>query len=148
VACAFCPAHLSAYAGVLSAMGVGVALDPRAHGAVLGASLAAALAASLWSARRTGGRWGPGLTLLGAALLLLSHFVYDHALLDGGGSALILLASATGARRSFRQATRAATAEASCPCGHDHGAPARGEAPVDPGQKRQPNPMVAGGGGA
>ena len=53
LACAVCPVCLSAYATILSALGVGLAITEGQHAILLGVAVVLALASGLWRARIT-----------------------------------------------------------------------------------------------
>ena len=92
LACALCPVCLSAYATILSALGVGVgvALSARQHALLVSAAVVLALGAALWRARVTQRYHTLALTGLGCALLLVGEYAGDNRLLIGLGMALLV----------------------------------------------------------
>ncbi len=92
LACALCPVCLSAYATILSALGVGVgvALSAQQHALLVSLAVALALGAGLWRARVTRRYHTLALTGLGCTLLLIGEYAGDNRLLIGVGMALLL----------------------------------------------------------
>jgi hypothetical protein len=92
LACALCPVCLSAYATILSALGVGFALSEGQHRVLLLLAVAMALGAGIWRARVTR-RYGPlGTATLGCALLLFADFVHENRVLSAAGMILLVVA--------------------------------------------------------
>jgi hypothetical protein len=94
VACAFCPACLSLYAKVASAIGTGLAIGEEAHAALLGVALTVSLGAALWRFSQTKRRLPLLLSVLGAALVGLAHTLGEVAWLEWSGMALLLASAA------------------------------------------------------
>lgn len=90
VACAFCPACLSLWATILSALGVGFALSESQHRVALLVAVGVALGAGLWRARITQRLAPLGLSALGCALLLLHEFWLERGPLLVCAIALLL----------------------------------------------------------
>lgn len=91
IACAFCPACMTVWSGLFSALGAGTghALSEEAHDALLAASLATALGTSLWRAWRTR-RWGDlVLPVVGSALVTAGH-LGDAGWLEWTGTGCLL----------------------------------------------------------
>lgn len=92
LACALCPVCLSAYATILSALGVGVgiALSARQHALLVSTAVALALGAGLWRARVTRRYHTLALTTVGCTLLLIGEYAGDNRLLIGLGMTLLV----------------------------------------------------------
>ncbi len=100
LACLVCPACLSLYAKVLSALGVGVVLSERTHGRILAVAVTLSLATSLWRATRLR-RWTSfSITTLGALLVVAGHLRESHPVEWIG--VLLLLASGFAERKPLR----------------------------------------------
>lgn len=109
LACALCPACISLYAKVASAVGTGLAIGEQAHAALLGIALTVSLSAALWRWHLTKRLPPLLLSVLGGALVGLAHVLGEVAWLEWSGMAL-LLASAAADRWGHRD--RAAPAAA------------------------------------
>jgi hypothetical protein len=106
LACAACPACLTTYAKLLSALGVGVGLSEAQHTAMLLVAVAASLALSAWRAWRTRRVWPLAIAALGAGLVLGGHQVDVHSVEWAG--VLVLLAG--GLSETFRLRRRGSPA--------------------------------------
>ena len=90
---ATCPACLTAYAGVLSALGLGFLLQDRVLVPLIALFLAVGLASVAWSTR-SHRRAGPLVaTVLGSAAVVLGRIVWSASSLVYGGVALLVAAS-------------------------------------------------------
>ncbi len=88
-----CPACIAAYAGVLSAMGLGFILSEAVLGPLVLAFLVLSIATVVWSSR-SHGRWGPlRVTVLGSALVVLGRLIWDLPLVLYAGVASLLAAT-------------------------------------------------------
>ncbi len=94
---AVCPACWPAYAGALSALGLGGALQGRGLVALVALALAVALAALLWKARTRRGYGPAALGAIAAAAILLGKFALASGPLTWTGAALLAAASAWNA---------------------------------------------------
>ncbi|RKH47874.1 MerC family mercury resistance protein [Corallococcus sicarius] len=102
LACAVCPACLSAYAKVLSFVGIGVSLSESTHLLLLVVAIGVTLVVSAWRAWRLH-RVGPlVISVVGSALLVLSHALEENPLLLWSGVA-VLLGGALWERRVWRR---------------------------------------------
>jgi hypothetical protein len=90
LACALCPACLSLYAKVASAVGTGLAIGEEAHAVLLGIALTVSLSAALWRWHQTKRLPPLLLSVLGAALVGLAHALGEVAWLEWSGMALLL----------------------------------------------------------
>jgi hypothetical protein len=103
LACAICPVCLSAYATILSALGVGFALTEGQHTVLLLVAVVAALGAGAWRARVTR-RLGPlAVAALGCALLIFAELLHESRPLAIAGM-VALVASMIWDRRASRRA--------------------------------------------
>jgi mercuric ion transport protein len=90
---ATCPACLAAYAGVISALGLGFLLQDRVLVPLIAVFLAVGLASVAWSTR-SHRRAGPLVaTALGSAAVVLGRIVWSAPNLVYGGAALLVAAS-------------------------------------------------------
>lgn len=108
LACALCPVCLSAYATILSALGVGFALTEGQHALLLGIAVAAALLAGIWRARMTR-RYEPlGICMLGCAMLVFADILHENRALAIVGIILLVIAmlwdKRSGKKRASSQA--------------------------------------------
>jgi hypothetical protein len=105
LACAFCPACITAWAPLLATAGIGVALNESQHSLLLIVAIALSLGVASWRARRARA-WAPVLlTGLGGAAMLGGHAWNDNAPLESLGVLCLLSAAALGALpRSVRRA--------------------------------------------
>jgi hypothetical protein len=100
LSCAVCPACLALWKPLLSVLGVTLALNDAEHAWLLFGSLAISVAIAAWDLRRAG-LWLPfGLTVAGAALMLLSHAMGDVAALEWSG--LLVMLSSVPVRMALR----------------------------------------------
>ncbi|CAM3967828.1 MerC domain-containing protein [Corallococcus exiguus] len=90
LACAVCPGHLSAYAQVLSFVGIGASLSESTHQLVLGVAIALSLAVNAWRAWRLRSLTPLAISGTGGGLLVLSHALDENALLLWSGAAVLL----------------------------------------------------------
>lgn len=108
LACALCPLCLSAYATLLSALGVGFALSEGQHRILLLGAVVAALISGGWRAYMTR-RYGPlALSVLGCAALLFADFLHESRALSLLGM-LFLVAAMLWDRWSVRRSLAAAS---------------------------------------
>jgi FtsH-binding integral membrane protein len=108
LACALCPACISAWAPLLATAGLGLALTESHHTALLLGAIAVSLVVAVWRARRTQA-WVPLLlTTTGGASMLAGHLLDDNVLLAGLGALCFLSAAALGVLPS-RSASRRAS---------------------------------------
>jgi mercuric ion transport protein len=90
---ATCPACLAAYAGVLSAMGLGVLLQGRVLVPLIAFFLAVGVASVAWSTRGHG-RAGPLVaTVAGSLAVILGRIIWSVPSLVYGGAVLLVAAS-------------------------------------------------------
>lgn len=80
LACAVCPACLTTYGKVLSALGAGVGVSERQHGVLLVVAVAASLAVSAWRTWRARRPWPLAVAALGAGLVLSGHWADAHSI--------------------------------------------------------------------
>lgn len=80
LACAVCPACLTTYGKVLSALGMGVGVTERQHEVLLVVAVAVSLAVSAWRTWRTRRPWPVSVATLGAGLVLSGHWADVHAI--------------------------------------------------------------------
>ncbi|NBC43911.1 hypothetical protein [Corallococcus exiguus] len=85
-----CPGHLSAYAQVLSFVGIGASLSESTHQLVLGVAIALSLAVNAWRAWRLRSLTPLAISGTGGGLLVLSHALDENALLLWSGAAVLL----------------------------------------------------------
>jgi hypothetical protein len=108
LACAVCPACLSAYAKVLSAVGVGLVLTETQHAVIMTVAVASSVGVSGWRSWRARRAWPFLVSLTGAALVVAGHLVEVGAvewagvlvLLVGGLAEMPLLRRLVGRRPS------------------------------------------------
>lgn len=90
LACAVCPACLSAYAKVLSAFGVGLFLSERQHAVILSVAVACSLVVS--GARSVKSRrWWPLSTSLAGSVLVVAGHVGEWPGLEWAGVVTLLV---------------------------------------------------------
>jgi hypothetical protein len=106
-ACALCPACISAWAPLLAAAGLGLALTESQHTGLLLGTIALSLGVALWRARRTRAWLPVVLTAGGGGLMLGGHALNDNAALAGLGVLCFLSAAGLGVWPS-RSGSRAA----------------------------------------
>lgn len=109
-----CPACIAAYAGLLSALGLGFVLREEFLAPAIVVFLAVGVL-SVGTSARTHGRPGPlVLTIVGAVLVVSGRLVWSVPSLVYGGAALLLAASAWNLwlKRPLRSAADAAAVEA------------------------------------
>lgn len=75
LACAVCPACLSAYAKVLSAFGVGLFLSETQHAIIMAVAVTSSILVSAWRSVRSGRRWPLAVSLSGSVLIVLGHLL-------------------------------------------------------------------------
>lgn len=75
LACAVCPACLSAYAKVFSAFGVGLLLSERQHAIIMAVAVSSSIVVSAWRSMRSGRRWPLVVSLSGSVLVVAGHLV-------------------------------------------------------------------------
>jgi hypothetical protein len=75
LACAVCPACLSAYAKVFSAFGVGLFLSETQHAVIMAVAVSSSVLVSGWRSMRSGRRWPLAVSLTGSALVVSGHLV-------------------------------------------------------------------------
>jgi hypothetical protein len=75
VACALCPACLSTYAKVVSALGAGWSISETTHHVVLTIAVASTVLISAYRSYRSRRLWPIGVALVGCALLLFGHSI-------------------------------------------------------------------------
>jgi hypothetical protein len=108
IACALCPACISAWAPLLATAGLGLAMTESQHTALLIGTIALSLAVAVWRALRTRA-WVPVLlTGTGGASMLAGHALDDNAVLAAVGVLCFLSAAALGVL-SPRNASKVAT---------------------------------------
>ncbi len=90
LACAVCPGHLSAYAQVLSFVGIGVSLSESSHLLILMVAVSLSLAVNAWRAWRLRHLAPLAISGVGSGLLVLSHALDENALLLWSGVAVLL----------------------------------------------------------
>ncbi|MCU0695894.1 MAG: hypothetical protein MUC96_05140 [Myxococcaceae bacterium] len=73
LACAVCPACLSAYAKVLSALGVGLVLTETQHTVIMTVAVASSVGVSAWRSLRSRRVWPLAVSLSGASLVVAGH---------------------------------------------------------------------------
>lgn len=109
LACAFCPACLSLYAKLASAVGAGLAIGEVAHTVLLGVAMLVSIAASSYRYRATRRGWPFALSWLGVGLMTLAHVLGELTSLELAGMGA-LVASVLVDRFSLdRVARRAAS---------------------------------------
>lgn len=75
LACAVCPACLSAYAKVFSAFGVGLLLTETQHAIIMAIAVSSSILVSAWRSVRSGRRWPLAVSLSGSVLVVAGHLV-------------------------------------------------------------------------
>ncbi|WP_043321156.1 hypothetical protein [Corallococcus coralloides] len=85
-----CPGHLSAYAQVLSFVGLGVSLSESSHLLFMGVAVSLSLAVNAWRAWRLRRLAPLAISGTGGGLLILSHALDENALLLWSGVAVLL----------------------------------------------------------
>ncbi len=109
LACAFCPACLSLYAKLASAVGAGLAISEAAHTVLLALAMIVSIAASSYRYRATRRAWPFALSWLGVGLMTLAHVLGELTSLELAGMGA-LVASVLVDRFSLdRVARRAAS---------------------------------------
>lgn len=88
-----CPACLTAFAGVVSAMGLGFLIHERVLAPLIALFLAINIASVAWSTRTHGHRWPLLATLMGSAAVVASRLIWHLHFLLYGGVALLIGAS-------------------------------------------------------
>jgi hypothetical protein len=88
--CAVCPACLTAYAKILSTLGIGFGLNEAQHLGLLAATVALSVSLSAWRSWQTRRPWPVAIALVGACLLLSGHFAGDLQALEWTGAAVLL----------------------------------------------------------
>ncbi|MCA2981105.1 MAG: hypothetical protein INH41_06685 [Myxococcaceae bacterium] len=104
LACAVCPACLSAYAKLLSALGVGLVLTEAQHAVIMTVAVASSVAVSGWRTVRTRRRW-PLLVSLGGASLVVAGHLLEHGVMEWAG-VLVLLAGGLAEMPLLRRLVR------------------------------------------
>jgi hypothetical protein len=90
LACAVCPACLSAYAKVLSAFGVGLFLTDTQHAIIMAVAVTSSVAVSTWRTVRSGRRWPLAVSLCGSCLVVGGHLL-DHNVIEWVGVLVLLV---------------------------------------------------------
>lgn len=80
LACAVCPACVTAYAKVLSLVGLGFGLSETQHVILLVLALTCSLAVSAWRSWRSRRWWPIATAIVGAALVTVGHVSDSHML--------------------------------------------------------------------
>lgn len=75
LACAVCPACLSAYAKVFSAFGVGLLLTETQHAVIMAIAVSSSILVSAWRSVRSGRRWPLAVSLSGSVLVVSGHLI-------------------------------------------------------------------------
>jgi len=75
LACAVCPACLSAYAKVFSAFGVGLFLSETQHAIIMAVAVSSSILVSAWRSVRSGRRWPLAVSLTGSVLIVSGHLL-------------------------------------------------------------------------
>lgn len=109
LACAVCPACLSTYAKVLSALGVGATLSEGQHHALLGFAVGTSLLVSAWRSWASGRLWPAAVAVVGCSLVTAGHFGGDLGWVEWLG-VLTLLGGGLGERLLRPRASGAAPA--------------------------------------
>jgi hypothetical protein len=73
LACAVCPACLSAYAKIFSALGVGLVLTETQHTVIMTIAVVSSVAVSTWRSVRSRRVWPLAVSLSGATLVVAGH---------------------------------------------------------------------------
>lgn len=73
LACAVCPACLSAYAKLFSALGVGLVLSETQHAVIMTVAVCSSVAVSAWRSVRSRRAWPLVVSLSGASLVVGGH---------------------------------------------------------------------------
>jgi hypothetical protein len=90
LACAVCPACLSAYAKILSALGVGLVLTETQHAVIMSLAVASSVAVSAWRTKRTGRAWPLAVSVSGASLVVVGH-LSERSALEWSGVLILLV---------------------------------------------------------
>lgn len=90
LACAFCPACLTLYASLLSAVGVGIAFTEAEHHALLGVAVALCIVVAAWRSRRERTVVPLAVGGLGCTILVLGH-IGERAWLEWSGIAVLFV---------------------------------------------------------
>lgn len=107
LACALCPVCLSAYATILSALGVGLAITEGQHAILLGVAVVLALVSGVWRARLTR-YYGPlATTAAGCALLILGDLLKENRPITFLGMGVLLVAMIWDRRATARRRAEA-----------------------------------------
>jgi hypothetical protein len=89
LACAFCPACLTLYASLLSAVGVGITFTEADHHALLGAAVVSCIVVAAWRSRREQTIVPLAVGGLGCSVLVLGH-VGERAWIEWIGIVVLL----------------------------------------------------------
>jgi hypothetical protein len=73
LACAVCPACLSAYAKIFSAFGVGLVLTEAQHTVILTLAVVSSVGVSTWRSFRSRRAWPVVVAMVGASLVVAGH---------------------------------------------------------------------------
>ena len=119
-----CPACWPAYAGVLSALGIGFLWEARYLLPLIVALLAVALTALAYGARRRRGRGPFVLGTVGSVALVLAKFVFERAPVAYAATGLILAASIWNA---WPKSVTGASCPSCAPASHDNAVDSNGE---------------------
>lgn len=104
IACAFCPVCIGAYAGVLSAVGLGFLVSERVHAWLMLIAIGLAVISAGLATRRHGHPAPMVITVAGAVAALAGHLLSDLHALVYSGVALLGAASIWNARIGRRHA--------------------------------------------
>jgi len=98
LACAFCPACLSAYSGAFSALGISATLGEEYHHYLLAFALLFTLGVQAYRVRVTRRLLAPVVAVAGCMLVVAGHAFEEHPWLVWTGIAGLLLSAAIDAR--------------------------------------------------
>ena len=90
LACAVCPACLTTYATVFSAMGIGFVLSEAQHLVLLVIAITASVGVSAWRSWRTRRALPITIAVAGSALVGIGHFSGDRHAFEWAGVLLLL----------------------------------------------------------
>lgn len=90
LACAVCPACLSAYAKVLSAVGVGLVLTETQHAVIMAIAVTSSVAVSGWRSYRAARVWPVMVSVSGATLVIGGH-LFETGAVEWAGVLVLLI---------------------------------------------------------
>lgn len=114
---AACPACLPAYAGFLSALGLGFLSTARVMNPLLIVFLIAGIVSMAWSSRKHRMKMPLILTVIGSVAVILGRLLWDSPPLLYTGGILVI----TGSIWNFRASKVERNSVAACPCGQSGG---------------------------